>query len=237
MINHNFIGFVSQNIAYKDNDAIISVLTKDGKKTFTAKGIQKITSKNAPNCRYFMISEFITQSKSEQSNQTLKNACCLKIYKRPFDDLLVSTSFLFIASLLDKLSDSINGYDIAIFCFEKLDEGIYPLIVLNHFLKILTAGLGYQSNLSGCVSCGKKNHLISFDFESGGFICNECFDSTRHKKINSSLLNEIYSFLKSDELYILSNDDALSIFKMYCSFYVDVLNLFEKNFDFVLKCI
>ena len=103
MINHNFIGFVSQNIAYKDNDAIISVLTKDGKKTFTAKRIQKITSKNAPNCRYFMISEFITQSKSEQSNQTLKT-----VQETIKDTIQKNSSAVFNEEQMDALMNKIG---------------------------------------------------------------------------------------------------------------------------------
>ena len=74
MIEHRYIGFISNKTNFKDNDAIINVLTKDGPQTFKARGINKITSKNASSCNYFMISEYITNSKTQNGNQTLKSA-------------------------------------------------------------------------------------------------------------------------------------------------------------------
>ena len=59
MIQHKYIGFITNKINYSDNDAIINVLTNNGKKTFKARGINKITSKNSASCNYFMISEFL----------------------------------------------------------------------------------------------------------------------------------------------------------------------------------
>ena len=50
MIDHKYIGFVSNKVNFKDNDAIINVITPEGKKTFKARGIAKITSKNAKSC-------------------------------------------------------------------------------------------------------------------------------------------------------------------------------------------
>ena len=58
-----------------------------------------------------------------------------KMYFLPDEDILVSSTYLCIASLLDNLSSQINGYDIALKCFDKLEEDVYPLDVLNYFLK------------------------------------------------------------------------------------------------------
>ena len=37
MIQHKYVGFITNKINYSDNDAIINVLTNNGKKTFKAK--------------------------------------------------------------------------------------------------------------------------------------------------------------------------------------------------------
>ena len=81
MIEHKYIGFVCKKVNFKDNDAIFNVITKEGKKTFKARGILKITSKNAASCNFFMLSEFTTQSKTETSNQSLKTSSIVKLLK------------------------------------------------------------------------------------------------------------------------------------------------------------
>ena len=87
MIQHKYVGFITNKINYSDNDAIINVLTNNGKKTFKARGINKITSKNSASCNYFMISEFVTTSKSENSNQSLKSSSVVNIYKKCYEDI------------------------------------------------------------------------------------------------------------------------------------------------------
>ena len=237
MIDHKFIGFVSNKVDYKDNDAIINVITSEGKKTFKARGILKINSKNAKSCNYFMISEFLCNSKSENSNKTLKSSSLIKMYKKPYDDLLVSACYLAICSLLDNLSEEVNGYDLAIKCFQLLEEDNYPIDVLNYFLKNLCEALGYQSNLNGCVYCNKKNELISFDFESGGFVCNHCYNNTIHEKMTTSYLKDVYSFLKTDDYVLLRQHNSIKLLNQYIKFFKEVVMISTKCFDFVIKCI
>lgn len=237
MIEHKFIGFVCKKVNFKDNDAIFSVISKDKKEVFKARGISKITSKNASSCNYFMISEFVTSSKTENSNQTLKTSSIVKMYKKPYEDLLVSSSYLFICSILDSLSDQINGYDLTIKCFDYLEEGIYPINVLNYFLKNLCDTLGYECNLKGCVNCGKPNNLLSFDFESGGFVCGSCLDLNRHEKLPVEFLKDIHMFLKNEGLYEINEIRAQRLFKMYSNFLRDVVGIYIENYEFVLNCL
>ena len=82
-------------------------------------------------------------------------------------------------------------------------KSIYSLIEACKLKNVIIA-LGYAPNVKGCINCNNKNNLISFDFESGGFICANCFDSTRYEKMSVSFLKEVYNFLTKDELYELS---------------------------------
>jgi len=237
MIEKKVIGFVYKKVDYKDNDAIFNVLTNNSKEVFKARGINKMTSKNKGACNFYTISEFILQSKSETSSQSLKTASIIKIYKKPFDDILISSSYSFIFSLLEQLSDDFNGYDLAIKCFDYLEKGAYPLDVLNYFLKNMCFTLGYEPNLTGCVSCNNKNNLISFDFEVGGFICKNCFDSKLYTQMNSSFLKDLYNFFKSTELVEMEDYAALKLFKLYLSFIKDVCGLRIDTSTFVLNCL
>lgn len=237
MIEHKFVGFISNKTSFKDNDAIINVLCKDGSKTFKARGINKITSKNASSCNYFMISEFLTSSKTDSSNQTLKSSSIKKMYKKPYEDILCSASYLFICSMLNQLKEQINGYDVAIMCFDKLEEGTYPINVLNYFLKQVVNTLGYTPNLKGCINCNSNNNLISFDFESGGYICSSCYQIGRYEKYSTNFLKDLYKFLKEDDMLLLSENYSIRLFKMYCAFLENVVNLNMESYKFVLKCL
>lgn len=237
MIEKKVIGFVYKKVDYKDNDAIFNVLTSNSKETFKARGINKMTSKNKGACNFYTISEFILQAKSETSSQSLKTASIIKIYKKPFEDILISSSYSFIFSMLEQLSDDFNGYDLAIKCFDYLENDIYPLDVLNYFLKNMCFTLGYEPNLTGCVNCNNKNNLISFDFETGGFICKNCFDSQLHLQMNTSFLKDLYNFFKSAELVKMEDYAALKLFKLYLSFIKDVCGLRIETSTFVLNCL
>ena len=55
-----FEGIVIRRTSYKEGAAMISVLTKDKIRSFLAKGVLKITSKNAPSVNLFTKSLFQT---------------------------------------------------------------------------------------------------------------------------------------------------------------------------------
>ena len=237
MIDHRYKGFVCKKVNYNDNDAIISVLTSSKKEVFKARGILKVTSKNASSCNYFMVSEFLTSSKTELSNQSLKSSSIVKLFKKPYEDLLVSGCYLFICSLLDQVSEQINGYDLAIKCFEYFEEDKNPINVLNYFLKHLCNALGYQSNLKGCANCNNKNNLVSYDVESGGFICNNCFDATRYEKMTPNFLKEVYAFLTKEEYYELNGTHNIKLLGIYSKFLKDIVGLNTSSYEFILKCL
>lgn len=237
MVENKFIGFVINKVNYKDNDAVFNVVTKDKIETFKARGISKITSKNSSSCNYFMLSEFVTNSKTQTSNQTLKSSSLVKMYKKPYDDIIVASSYLFICSIINQLKEQINGYDMAIKCFDELENDVYPIDVLNYFLKNVINALGYMPNLKGCVNCNTNTKLISFDFESGGFICVDCFRSNLHEKYPTSFLKDLYDFLKKEDIYQLEKNRSHLVFKMYCSFLKNVVNINIENSDFIFKCL
>ena len=237
MIENKYTGFVTSKVNYQESDAIITILTDSGKTSFKARGINKINSKNGPALNYFMISDYVLSSKSELSNKTLKTANIVKVYKSCFDDLTISASYLYICSLLNQVSEQINGYQMALKCFEMLDENIEPLNVLNYFVKELVNALGYKPNLDGCINCHNKNNLISFNLEQGGFICKKCFDNNLYINMPTLFLKDLYLFLKNDDFVQLDKQHALKIFKLYNEFFKDNNLLKTSNYDFLLKCL
>lgn len=236
MIENKIVGFICKKTNFRDNDAIFNVITANGKKSFKARGVNKINSKNAASCNFFMLTEFVTSSKMEMSNQTLKSANSLKIYKKPYENILTASSYLFICSLLDNLSEYINGYDMALKCFEMFENNYYEIDVLNYFLKTICYCLGYKPNIDGCIMCTKKKNLVSFDFELGGFICKDCLDESRYERMTTVFLKEMYDFLITSDFKELDKQRSQKIFKMYCKFLTDNAGLNINN-QLILSCI
>lgn len=59
MMNNDFEGIVIRVSDYQENDCILNVLSNEGKKTFKARGIKKVSSKNAICTQLFLWLPFI----------------------------------------------------------------------------------------------------------------------------------------------------------------------------------
>lgn len=236
MIEEKYVGFVLNKTPYKDNDAIINILTSDGIKSFKATGINKINSKNASKCNYFLVAEYVLQSKNENGAKSLKNASIIKMYMNTLNDLLASSCYLFIISILKHLED-VDSYDLALSYFDKLNEGVNPLDVVNHFLSRVIISLGYSPLLNGCVLCGRKTNIISFNLEDGGFICNNCFNNKQHIKYETSFLKEILYEFKNEEISLHDINNSKKIFMMFSNFLIENLGINKESYDFILKCL
>ena len=72
-------GIVINSIEYKENDAIITILTNEfGKVALYVKGYKKITSKNVYATQLFDYSNFLFDYKPDKSIQILKSANLIK---------------------------------------------------------------------------------------------------------------------------------------------------------------
>jgi DNA repair protein RecO (recombination protein O) len=90
------IGYVISVVPYKDKDAIINLLTADGKFSFKARGILKLTSKNAPTCQLFTLGEFVITQKTETGHSVLTTSSSIKKVKNLLDNPLAATYLSFL---------------------------------------------------------------------------------------------------------------------------------------------
>ena len=89
-----YCGFVINKTIYKDFDQIITILTSENQKiSFKARSILKPNNKNAMSCNEFIISEFILNQQVNSDYKSLKSSSIIKMYHRPFDDLLTASIF------------------------------------------------------------------------------------------------------------------------------------------------
>ena len=138
-----FEGIVIKFSKYLDNDAMVTVLTKTGIKSFLARGALKIKSKNARSLNLYTISKF--ELLEEKYGNILKTG--VSIYA-PFN-LYSSFESLACLSLIGEATfNSINEYDdydlfnpfsIAI---KSMDNNEEPLILTIEYLLILMSFSG-----------------------------------------------------------------------------------------------
>ena len=138
-----FEGIVIKFSKYLDNDAMVTVLTKTGIKSFLARGALKMKSKNARSLNLYTISKF--ELLEEKYGNILKTG--VSIYA-PFN-LYSSFESLACLSLIGEATfNSINEYDeydlfspfsIAI---KSMDKNEDPLILAIEYLLILMSFSG-----------------------------------------------------------------------------------------------
>ena len=100
-------GIVIRQVQYKEKDAMVSVLTKDGTVSFLARGILNPTSKNASSCLLFAYSNFTLNSR--QDKLTLTQGKLIKSYYHLYESLEKMASIQLVSELIIKCLDEENG--------------------------------------------------------------------------------------------------------------------------------
>ena len=229
-----YCGFVINKTIYKDFDQIITILTSENQKiSFKARSILKPNNKNAMSCNEFIISEFILNQQVNSDYKSLKSSSIIKMYHRPFDDLLTASIFSLIVDIIFQIANEISIFVETIYCFDELEKGTNPLDVCNFFFKTICKKLRYQTFINGCVDCHKKNNLITFDFKMGGYLCQNCYSKYYLKKLPVNYLKQLHELFKNNNLIILEEENKKRLFFQYLHFINDEIGLYlDKHYNF-----
>lgn len=211
-----FEGIVIRRTTYKEGAAMISVLTKDKIRFFLAKGVLKITSKNAPSVNLFTKSLFQTYNGEE--GDWLRVGEVISSYPnitKSFEKLAVLD---FMSEITNSLIGSGDAKDVYSFLEKTLDclnGDLSPLTAtLIYFAKVLIAS-GYGLDVDSCAICGKKEAITALSYKDGGFICKNCFDASNHVKTDPRKLKILRYIFKVDlanfDRVTFSNDECKEI--------------------------
>ncbi len=182
-------GIVINSIEYKENDAIVTILTKDfGKVALYVKGYKKITSKNVYATQLFDHSNFLFDFNPNKSIQILKSANLIKQFsniKTDYEKIAVASVICEIANVVEE-----NVYDLLFEALTKLNENEQIYLVLNVYLVSMLNILGIAPFVDGCVNCNRTDNIESISIKEGGFLCSFC---------NRELKDEVFEleFLKN----------------------------------------
>ncbi len=193
---------VLKHSLFKDNDKIITLLTKDlGKVSAIAKGIRKFNSKRSGQLdilTHIKISlvdyggrYIVTEVKSLNSFPKIKNNFDLS--KKAFYLLELVHRFLEEDDTKSEIYSLLLSAILKLESYEKFSG-----FIVKHFELKLLASLGYEMCLDRCAKCGKKYvgdwKQVSFNFDYGGLICDECNVGGFKIQIDTAnLLSYLYS--------------------------------------------
>lgn len=166
-------GIVINSIEYKENDAIVTILTNEyGKIALYVKGYKKITSKNVYATQLFNHSNFLFDYNPSKSIQILKSANLIK----QFSDIMIDYEKIAVASVICEIANAVedNIYDLLFKTLTKLNDTDQIYLVLNVYLVAILALLGISPYVDGCINCGRTNNIESISIKEGGFICSYC---------------------------------------------------------------
>ena len=221
-------GIVLRIVPYKEKDAMVTILSKDGFVSFLARGILKIDSKNAHliglyNKAIFELSEAKNGHISLKSGKILHSSGMIT---KNLNNLLALDA---IGEIILRMCDENSAKKL----YDYLDSVIKNLNddKVSSLTSCLIIGArtlienGYMMKVDGCVECGSKNKLVSFDFNSGGYICVKHFNPLIHHNQNES-------YLKAIRLIFLAPFDKINLVNISLTDEILILN---KMKEFILE--
>lgn len=195
-----FDGIVIRTTPFKDNDMMVNVVSNEGIKSFLAKGVLKLESKNAPSIQSMNKSHF--QLSKGKDGFALRTGTIL-------NSLLNNDSefkLLVVVNLLCELSsriivtneDATNIYPFLEKSQSLLASKFSPLTIGLYYFAHVLKETGYGLNVDCCQKCGKTTQITAVSYIDGGFICQDCFDGLNGTKYSSLELKIIRQIFKSD---------------------------------------
>ena len=152
---------------YKENDMILHIYSHEyGKMSVMARGIRKMTSKNARGCQEMMLSELTIALKKGMS--TLIKATPLDYFRHIEENLESEIVGQYILEYFYRYVEYRMLYE----ALHALDLGYPPLLVYLLFNVFILEHNGVSLDVDGCVLCGSPQ-VVSISLEDGGFLCSK----------------------------------------------------------------
>ena len=215
-------GIVLGGVNYGENDKILSLLTPDkGAISARIKGVKKAGAKLKFASEPFCFAEYILLKNGDK--RTVKSATLIDSFYPVREDIIKfysACAVLDFAKHMFKVEvDSAKAFIETANTLSQIAYGKEG--AKQSLLKYLLKGIslsGYGINLNGCIKCGKIDlQKPYFDGGSGGFLCEDCFDS-EGREISSVTLNALRLANDDKELSVEQADFGLRLINYYLSF-------------------
>ncbi len=166
-------GIVLRSVPYKDSLSMVSFLGPEGLFSFSARGIEKPTSKGHFLTYQLSCCDVLLSVSSDGKRLSFKEGAALSVPDIR-DDLSRGIAYSLAAeatSLLVREEDGPEAFRLLSSFLEAMKRGEEPLTAAAAYLAQLTRLIGYGINVDGCAVCGRKENIVALSFQAGGFLC------------------------------------------------------------------
>ncbi|MDR1782256.1 MAG: DNA repair protein RecO [Bacilli bacterium] len=213
-------GIIINILDYKDNDVIVSFISKEyGFIQCVVRGAKKATNKNYYLIKLFNELDFdmMNYQKNELAifkSGTIINSC--DYTKLNYDNI---NMLMLISECLYKIRNtdvnlSFRFYEVIKLIINHLENSNNNWFFLNYFLLIILKVLGLELVLDKCIYCGSQTKIKAFSRYELGFVCNDCLNINDDELIyNKEYLEYLYNLNKHREIDITKNIEK-QVFRM-----------------------
>lgn len=176
----NTEGIILGETNYSESSKILRILTKDyGLISIMSKGCRNLKSKLRGVSSKLVYANFQFYYK-ENGISTLTEANVINTFRNILSDINRISYASYLLDLTEqvyKQSKELDIYKNLIAILLKINEGYdYETLTLIYELQLLDY-LGIRPNVNGCSICGSKKNIITISTNSGGYICQNCYQS------------------------------------------------------------
>lgn len=167
------VGLVLSVSPYKDDSAIVTMATQQGVQGILCPHVYRARSSLKSLLLVFNLVEVDISSTDDDFSiarqaSTLNDisASYLDLKKNFFLSFLQETSMAFF-----RYGDSYPLNDVS-FLLENSDRNLLTLSLL--YIGTVYSSLGIRIDTRECVKCHRKDHLVNYSYQDGGFLCSDC---------------------------------------------------------------
>ena len=183
---------------YSSANAVVTVISTDGKITFNITNVYKPKS-NFKEC--LLVGNIIEFDYDVLNSEFCKILSVKLIYdiSKKYTSYNMGLFLMYFSSSFQRYSlynenRSDEELEVYFTILENLDEENY-LVSSLLFTSNLIRYLGLLPDTESCIYCGKTNNLVSFSFSEGGFVCKDCVNRNMHPFYSKTELQVIrFSF-------------------------------------------
>ena len=228
-MKEKYVGYVINSVDYKDSDSMVSVLCKDGVISLRARGVKKINSKNASSVMNYAYSEFEVSKSVKNGYLTLTEGKLINYPSFISDNLEYISVINFVSEGIELIDDKSDSFECFVNCLDNMKNGINSELVLISFLNYFLMKQGCTLNADECISCARKDGIVKFSFESGGYLCKHCHSASSD---DIEYLKNMRILAKTN----YSNINKVNVSYLYAYKYIkEVISLIENKIGIYFK--
>ena len=226
---------------YKEKDAIVTAINEKETITFLARGIKDPKSKNS------VLNNALTIADIELMDGDFKYPI-LKSSKPLFSSLKMEMNEKYLGSLIlmDEMILNLFPGEEQFIMFPYLEKAVETLknksdwlmtllLLMNHVIRLG----GFQLEVNKCVLCGKRNGIVAFSFNDGGFICRDCYDIDIDRDLNKSQMLLLREIVNCPDFGLIEKEyqeeDAKVLFTKFYQYIEEAFGYRFKNIRLLIE--